>query len=325
MAVKNIRDCHIKWKIEYEFNSNENWDKAYITIIMQFLSSEFVLKYKDGRVMYMPELPEVETVKETLKSKVLHKTIDSVDVRYPNIIEYPTVSMFQRNIKGETIQNIIRRGKWLMFELDHYYLLSHLRMEGKYLIRNRNDEYKKHEHVSFSFTDSTELRYHDTRKFGRMHLVEKRNINEYKIIKEIGLEPWDKELTSEYLIHRYKHKKIPIKTTLLNQGIIAGIGNIYADEILFLCKINPLKQTCCITKKQANSIIQYTRQVLGDAIRGGGTTIRTYESSEGVHGRFQQNLLVHNREHQHCYNCNSLIIKIVVGGRGTYYCPRCQK
>lgn len=273
----------------------------------------------------MPELPEVETVKETLKKIVLNKRINKAIVLYSNIIDTPALDEFLDQIKNQTIHNIQRKGKWLMFELDEYYLLSHLRMEGKYIMRNHGEPYEKHEHVVFELNDGTELRYKDTRKFGKMHLIKKEELNSCKALSNVGLEPFDKNLTSKYLLDKYKTKKLPIKTVLLDQSIIAGIGNIYADEILFLCKLNPLKKTSEITDKEANKIIKYTKEVLEKAISSGGTTIRSYESSEGVHGRFQQELLVHNRQHEKCSKCKTEIIKITVGGRGTYYCPKCQK
>lgn len=273
----------------------------------------------------MPELPEVETVRNTLKRLILNKKIIDVDIRYENIIEYPTSNEFKKKIKNQKINDIKRKGKWLMFELDNYYLLSHLRMEGKYFIKKDVDEINKHEHIIFKLDSGEELRYRDTRKFGRMLLIEKDNINECKQIKELGLEPWDDNLTSNYLLEKYKSKRLPIKTLLLDQSIITGIGNIYADEILFLSKINPLKVASTLTNKECKSIIVNTRSILEKAIELGGTTIKSYESSEGVHGRFQNNLLVHNKNGEMCPNCGYPITKIVVGGRGTYYCKVCQK
>lgn len=273
----------------------------------------------------MPELPEVETVKNTLKRLVLNRTIVDVNIRYNNIIEYPSSDEFIEKIKKEKINDIHRRGKWLIFELDHYYLLSHLRMEGKYFLKQKEDEIDKHEHVIFKLDNGEELRYRDTRKFGKMILVDKAQLNECKQIKELGLEPWDNDLTGSYLLDKYKNKKLPIKSVLLDQSIITGIGNIYADEILFLAHINPCKVASMLNISECNNIIKYTREVLEHAIELGGTTIRTYESSEGVHGRFQNNLLVHNRKNEKCPNCDTIIDKFVVGGRGTYYCKVCQK
>ena len=273
----------------------------------------------------MPELPEVETVKETLKKKILNKTIDSVIVRYSGIIEGISTDDFTTKLKGQTFRNITRRGKWLIFHLDDYYLLSHLRMEGKYFLKDENMEFGKHEHVIFRFTDHTDLRYQDTRKFGRMLLVDKDKLNDTRPMLELGLEPWDKNLTIDYLKDKYKNKKLPIKTVILDQSIITGIGNIYADEILFLSNINPLVSASSLKDKDLENIISNTKIVLEKAILEGGTTIRSYTSDLGVTGRFQNELFVHCRENEKCQKCGSIILKTRVGGRGTYYCPKCQK
>ena len=273
----------------------------------------------------MPELPEVETVKETLKKQVLNRIITNVNIYYENVIEYPTSSEFKEKIINQKINDIKRRGKWLIFELDDYYLLSHLRMEGRYFLRKKEDEILKHEHISFLLDNNLELRYLDTRKFGRMHLIKKDELLTRKPISELGLEPWDKNLTHTYLKEKYKSKKLPIKTVILDQRIIVGIGNIYADEILFLSKISPFKRCNELNDTELNQIIINTKLVLEKAIKAGGTTIRTYESSEGVHGRFQQELLIHGKEKEKCINCNEIILKTRIGGRGTYYCPKCQK
>ena len=272
----------------------------------------------------MPELPEVETVKEGLKKQVLNKRIKDIVLYYDKLIEYPSIDEFKSNIIGQTIIDITRRGKWLVFVLNDYYLLSHLRMEGKYLIRNSLDNIEKHEHISIVFDDDVILRYKDTRKFGRMHLIKKEEIDNIGPLKDLGLEPWSDSLDYIYLKDKYKNKSLPIKTVLLDQSIIVGIGNIYADEILFLSKINPLKRSSLLDDAELDSIIKNTRYVLSEAIKAGGTTIRSYTSSEGVHGMFQQSLLVHNRLNN-CDVCGEKIIKIRVGGRGTYYCPSCQK
>ena len=272
----------------------------------------------------MPELPEVETVKETLKKLVINKKITNVNVNYNNIIEYPAVNQFKKEVINQIIIDIKRRGKWLMFELNDYFLLSHLRMEGRYFFKEKNEEHLKHEHVIFELDNKFELRYIDSRKFGRMYLLLKDNIYKERPLNELGLEPWDNGLNIKYLSEKYKNKKLPIKTVLLDQSIIVGIGNIYADEILFLSKINPLKSANELSNDDLKNIIKYTREILENAIKGGGTTIKSYESSEGVHGRFQSSLLVHNHEGDLCSNCTTKIIKTRIGGRGTYYCPKCQ-
>lgn len=269
----------------------------------------------------MPELPEVETVRRTLKKQVLNKEILSASVYWSNIIAYPEVKEFEEKIKNQKILDIDRYGKWLMFELNDYYLLSHLRMEGKYFIRKTTDSKEKHEHVIIHFKDGIDLRYNDTRKFGKMYLINKDEVYKVKPLKDLGLEPWDKNLTPEYLSTHFSKK--PIKTELLNQNIIVGIGNIYADEILFLSKINPMTPANILTQKDYQNIIDNTRKILSEAIENGGTTVKSYTSSEGVHGRFQSHLLVHTKDE--CSICHNKIIKEVVGGRGTYYCKNCQK
>lgn len=273
----------------------------------------------------MPELPEVETVKETLKLKLIGKKIKDVKVYYDGIIAYPEVKEFSKQIKNLPIKDIKRRGKWLMFDLDNYYLLSHLRMEGKYFFKNKKDKLDNHEHVVFTLDDDEELRYRDTRKFGKMYLIKKEDINSIGPIKDLGLEPWDDNLNINYLKDKYKNKRLPIKTVLLDQSIIVGIGNIYADEILFLSKLNPLIKCCDLKDNDLNNIIKYTKEVLEKAIKLGGTTIRTYTSVDGVHGRFQNELLIHGKDKDVCPNCGQPIEKIRVGGRGTYYCINCQK
>lgn len=273
----------------------------------------------------MPELPEVENVKNSLNRQVQNKKIIAVVINYPNIIEYPSKELFEKEIINETIINIKRRGKWLLFELNHYYLLSHLRMEGKYHIRNVDDQYSKHEHISFTFENNEQLRYQDTRKFGRMHLIEKDDLYKRKPLSELGLEPWDELLTVSYLKEKLKNKKLPIKTTILDQSIITGIGNIYANEILFLSNIYPLKPSNKVNDNELQIIIDNTKEVLEKAIKLGGTTIRSYESSEGVHGNFQDSLYVHGKQNELCSKCSDKIVKIQVNGRGTYYCPSCQE
>ena len=271
----------------------------------------------------MPELPEVETVKNSLKEKLLGKKIKKVTIYYDNIIEYPDVISFKKEIRNQTINDMDRYGKWIIFILDDYYLLSHLRMEGKYFFKTKKDKLLKHEHVVFELDNGKELRYMDVRKFGKMHLIKKEDIKKIGPFLNMGKEPWDKELTANYLKEKYKKRNLPIKTLLLDQSIIVGIGNIYADEILFLSNINPQKKCNTLTTKELDNIIKYTKEVLENAIKKGGTTIRSYSSVDGVHGLFQQELFVHTKTK--CQRCNNAIEKIRIGGRGTYFCPNCQK
>jgi len=273
----------------------------------------------------VPELPEVETVKRSLLLRLKDKTIKSVKIYHNNIIAYPSIEEFSKMIINQRINGMERYGKWLIFVLDDYYLLSHLRMEGKYFFKNKDEVLDKHEHVVFGLDDGVELRYMDVRKFGKMHLIRKEDIKTVGPLIEMGLEPWDEKLDIEYLMNKYKNKKLPIKTVLLDQSIVVGIGNIYANEILYLSRINPLKKAYMLSREEISNIIENTKIVLEKAILEGGTTIRSYSSVDGVHGLFQNQLYVHSKEGEMCVKCNNVIEKIKVGGRGTYYCPNCQK
>ena len=273
----------------------------------------------------MPEKPEVITVARKLEKRLIGKTIKSIDIYHENMIDYPSPKEIKKRIKNQTIHEITTRGKWIVMTLDDYYLLFHLRMEGKFFFRTSKDERGKHEHVIFNLDNDEQLRFADVRKFGKVMLIEKDKIYTMKPYTELGLEPWDKDLTSNYLKEKYSKKTLPIKSVLLDQSIITGIGNIYADEILFLSRINPLTKAKDLTDKNRKDIIANTIKVLDKAIEEGGTTIRSYTSEEGVTGLFQNNLCVHQREKEECRVCKTPIIKIKVGGRGTYYCPKCQK
>lgn len=272
----------------------------------------------------MPEIAEVETVRNTLKKMILKKEIKSVSILYPRIIE-SDIEEFKKILPGRKISDIKRIGKWLLFDLEDYYLLSHLRMEGKFFVKSSREEVVRHEHIIIHFTDSTDLRYHDTRKFGRMNLVRKEDLEQVKAIKKQGIEPIDENLTKEYLFEQLQKRSLPIKTLLLDQTIISGLGNIYSNEVLFAAKINPLKKGHNISIKECDRIVNASHKIILEAIKEGGTTIKSYTSSLGVTGRFQQFLKVHKKEGEPCEICGTTIKKIQVGGRGTYFCPKCQK
>jgi formamidopyrimidine-DNA glycosylase len=264
----------------------------------------------------MPELPEVETVRRFLEH-FKGKIIKDVIINYPKMIE--NVDVFKKSLIDKEIVDIKREGKWLIFVFNDFYLLSHLRMEGKYISKDIAEPFTKHEHVIFNF-DEESLRYNDTRKFGRMYLV--KELKDTKTLMELGLEPLNKDFNLAYLKEKFKKIKKPIKEVLLDQRIISGIGNIYADEILFASKINPLKKAFALSDKEILSIIKNAKEILEKAINEGGTTIKSY-ASNGHIGNFQNHLKVHTKKE--CLTCKSPILKIKVGGRGTYYCPICQK
>lgn len=267
----------------------------------------------------MPELPEVETIRRTLKNFIIGKKIERIVVHYDKIITGNSKA-FIDSIVGQEIHDIDRIGKYLIFILDNQAFLSHLRMEGKYQITKAQAPQKKHEHLIFYLNDGTALRYMDTRKFGRFELV---NIATYRHdfpLKKLGPEPWDADPA---MLHaRLQRSSLPIKTLLLDQSILAGIGNIYANEICFLMKLHPKTPGKRLGKKRVVQLLQAAKSILEDAVSQGGTTIHTYNAN-GISGLFQIYLKVHMQEK--CPVCGTSISKEMVHGRGTYFCPRCQK
>ncbi len=272
----------------------------------------------------MPELPEVETVRNTLKNYIIGRRIDDLITPYPDIIK-AKLSQFRNCILGQRFNDILRFGKYLIFVLDDYSLISHLRMEGKYFIRSSMDEITKHEHIIFKLDNDVFLSYHDVRKFGTMELVNIGQEFQVKSLKSIGKEVNDPNLDSQEIYKMIVKSNRAIKTVLLDQKIVSGLGNIYVDETLFRARINPEEVANKLNFQEVKNILKSAKSVIDKAILLGGTTIRTYQSSLGVDGRFQNELAVHTKENEPCLVCNDTIKKTKVGGRGTYFCPTCQK
>ena len=268
----------------------------------------------------MPELPEVQTVLDTLETKIKDCKIEKIKIIYKPIVSCNETT-FKRKLINQHFRSFKRRGKYLLFEMDDITLVSHLRMEGKYFILDESVPLSKHDHVIFYLDNGKQLRYNDVRKFGRMELIEKKD--DYSDFKDLGPEPFSDKFSVGYCKEYLKDKKGPIKQTLLDQSFVAGIGNIYADEILFAIKVDPRTPSDKLNDQDLKNLIRSTRTILKKAIKAGGTTIRSYTSSLGVTGRFQLSLKVHTMKN--CPECGAEIIKTVVGSRGTYYCPVCQK
>ncbi|MCR1286519.1 DNA-formamidopyrimidine glycosylase [Shouchella clausii] len=273
----------------------------------------------------MPELPEVETVRRTLLQLVKNKTIADVDVGWPKMIKEPDdVERFVQLLKGQTIEDIGRRGKFLLFVLNDYVLVSHLRMEGRYGLYQPTDEKTKHTHVVFSFTDGSELRYADVRKFGTMHLFAKGAEHVAMPLAQLGVEPFSEQFTVELLEQAYAKTTRAIKTALLDQKTVVGLGNIYVDEALFRSGIHPERTASSLSKEEYQNLHKEIKRTLKEAIEAGGSSIKSYVNGQGEIGMFQQQLHVYGRKQQPCHHCDTVIEKIVVGGRGTHYCPNCQ-
>lgn len=269
----------------------------------------------------MPELPEVELVRRKLNATVKGQKIEKVTILTDRIIRTPTVEVFQQKIKNQTIIDVDRRGKHLLFRLDDYALVSHLRMEGKYRLTEKNEPLNKHDHVIFFFENGMQLRYHDVRKFGTMDLVQ--DEKEVKSIRTLGLEPLDEHMNASYLNSILSRKKSSIKQALLDQTVVAGLGNIYVDEVLHHALVHPVKLANSLNYDELCRVTDSMKTIIQLAIANGGSSIRTYESM-GEKGSMQNLHKVYNKANEPCIRCSSLIQKIKIGGRGTHFCPVCQ-
>ncbi len=272
----------------------------------------------------MPEIAEIRVVAKALRKQIINKKIKNVKILYSRIVVNDDAE-FIETLKGREFTGLDTCGKWLIFKLGEYSFLSHLRMEGKYYYVEHDSPIDKHTHVVFELDDGMDLRYRDVRKFGRMELVKTDEVYENPSIKKLGYEPGDERLTAEYLLSKFEKNKNPIKSALLDQTIINGLGNIYANEVLFASRILPNRLASSITKQEAVDIIKFSYSITKKSEEEGGSTIRSYTSSLGVVGHYQDYLKVHGKKDEPCPICGNPIKKVQLDGRGTYYCERCQK
>ncbi len=269
----------------------------------------------------MPELPEVETVKRELEKIMLNKTLLTPQVFFKGAIksDYET---YLKEINDKTVVSFSRKGKFLLINLnDNQRILFHLRMEGKLFVVDKDDHTTKHLTLFIPFkNDDKGLAFYDVRKFGITQLLKE---GELGPLEKLGLEPSEIKDAS-YLYDKIKNSNKTIKELLLDQTIIAGIGNIYDSEILFKSSISPFREGKTITLNECETIIQNSQEILDKAIINNGSTIRSYQASQKVHGSFQEFLQVYQND-GYCKSCHTFKVqKIPIEGRGTYYCPKCQ-
>lgn len=271
----------------------------------------------------MPELPEVEMMRRGLEQLVCGKKIKTVNVLVSSMVK-PNINTFSKALEGQMINGIRRRGKYLIFDLDTHVLISHLRMEGKYLLFTDEVPYNKHFHVFFHFDDTSVLVYQDVRKFGTFELMLNNKEDEFFKQKRLGPEPTIEQFNLDIFIKQLSRSSKPIKSHLLDQTLVVGLGNIYVDEVLYSSKIHPEQLSRTLTIKQIKSLHKEIIRILQFAIEKKGSTIRTYRNALGEDGTMQDYLNVYGKTGQPCLRCSAVINKIKVGGRGTHFCPNCQ-
>lgn len=267
----------------------------------------------------MPELPEVETVVRELKSKIVGKTIEDYTVFWHKTF----VKKCDRDIKQQTIREIGRQGKYILIKLDNCFLVIHLRMTGQVLLfeQHPNEIEAAHNRVAFTFTDGSGFIFNDTRKFGRIYQVNQAD----EVLEKVGIDAIDPNLTvTQFKTFMGKSRK-PVKTFLMDQASVSGMGNIYTDEVLFRSKVHPASVTSKIPALKQHLIFENMQQVLAFAIKNMGSTISDYRDPNGNLGNNQKFFNVYQQQGKECVQCKSIIEKIRFAGRGTHFCPKCQK
>jgi formamidopyrimidine-DNA glycosylase len=274
----------------------------------------------------MPELPEVETVCRALSKVIKNSTIKKIEF-YRKDLRWQVKDNLEVSLKNNIFIDSYRRGKYILIptNTDKIFLI-HLGMSGQIRIKKK-DIVQKHDHMRMIVENNNKhfvVTYNDSRRFGYIDLFKKKELREHFLLSKIGVEPLGRELTTEYLQNNFKKRVINIKNALIDQKIIAGIGNIYASEILYKAKINPLRKVNSLSQNDLNSIITFTKIILKKSIDVGGTTIRDHMQPDGSLGYFKQKLQVYGKVNEKCKTCNSFIVKEVISNRSTFICKYCQ-
>ena len=274
----------------------------------------------------MPELPEVETVCRALSKVLTNSRIKKIEF-YRKDLRWQVKDNLEVSLKNNIFIDPYRRGKYILIptNTDKIFLI-HLGMSGQIRIKKK-DIVQKHDHMRMIVENNNKhfvVTYNDSRRFGYIDLFKKKELREHFLLSKIGVEPLGRELTTEYLKNNFKKRVINIKNALIDQKIIAGIGNIYASEILYKAKINPLRKVNSLSQNDLNSIITFTKIILKKSIDVGGTTIRDHMQPDGSLGYFKQKLQVYGKVNEKCKTCNSFIVKEVISNRSTFICRHCQ-
>lgn len=274
----------------------------------------------------MPELPEVETVCRGLAQHITGHTITKVTARRRNL-RIPLPDFFEEALTGRKITTVTRRAKYVLIHCDDdSILVIHLGMSGSLVLYDKlPDSFRKHDHVIFEFSPYRLMAFHDPRRFGLMTLTTSKTIEKDRLFSSLGNEPLDKKIDGDHLFIILQGSKVPVKSVIMDQGRIVGVGNIYACEALFRAGIHPSRPANKVTKKEASLLMNSIKQVLNEAIESGGSTLRDYVRSSGDAGYFQYHFSVYGRAKEPCKTCKKPISVIRQSGRSTFFCPECQQ
>lgn len=274
----------------------------------------------------MPELPEIETIKGVIAPQIKGLTIENITVNRPEVISHPTANEFCKAVAGQTISSMERRGKFLIIHLvNESRIILHLRMTGCLLVTSSDYPMEKHTHIIMQLSNGMELRFSDTRRFGRFWLIQFGEEDTYSGISKLGLEPLSAECNAEYLQGKLAKRKKTIKECLLDQSVIAGIGNIYSDEILFRARIIPARSANSLTSEEWQRLATEIPECLSYFIDKNRITPKDYLQTKGQDYRNTPFLQVYGHNGESCPRCGKVLCRIVVGGRSSVYCPNCQE
>jgi formamidopyrimidine-DNA glycosylase len=274
----------------------------------------------------MPELPEVETVRRSLEEHLVGLSIKNITINHPGVIATPEISAFRNNLLEQTFLHVGRRGKYLIFDVTpHWKMVLHLRMTGRLVYSDAGMMLLKHTHVIFDLDNGKELRFTDPRRFGRIWLVKNEDISQLSGLNTLGPEPLEKEFSPEIFRAQLQGRKTRIKPLLLDQRFVAGIGNIYADEILFRSGIHPERRADSLSDEEIKLLFQTIIDILQEAVVHRGTSFSDYVDGLGEKGTHQNFVQVYQRVGQQCFRCAAVIERMKIGSRSAYHCPRCQK
>jgi formamidopyrimidine-DNA glycosylase len=273
----------------------------------------------------MPELPEVETVSRSLKPFLLNKTIRDVKFLWPGVTTPQSNKEFLKHTVGQKIIKLSRVGKYMFWKLSNgYEIVVHLRMTGQFLADLKMAQHLSHERLRLKLSSGKEIHYFDQRKFGRLWVTNNLSKLKGSQVSELGIDALDSKLTEKLFIQKIRSKKRQMKVLLLDQTLIAGLGNIYVDEALYLAKIHPLALSSKVPDSNLKILFKSMRKVLNDSLKYQGTTFRDYRTARGEEGGFFARLNVYGRKNQKCKRCGHVISKIKVAQRGTHLCLVCQ-
>jgi len=269
----------------------------------------------------MPELPEVETSRRGIEPHIVDTTISRVVIRERRL-RWPVSRAVDRNLPGQTVTSVARRAKYLLINTGQGTAILHLGMSGSVCILDVDTPASIHDHVDIEFDTGLMLRFRDPRRFGSLHWS--RQPLSHRLLKNLGPEPLGDAFDGDYMWHKSRGRSVSIKQFIMNAHVVVGVGNIYASESLFMAGINPRRAAGRIAKHRYYALTDAIKDVLGKAIKAGGTTLRDFYGGDGEAGYFQQQLEAYGREDEPCRRCNTLITAIVQGQRSTYYCKHCQ-